>query len=95
MAATPLIVISPERQELELARARAVAEGARKERRRFLTIVAICYTWGLLGVALIGLSFHLTGFDGPQAALLGGILLLIGGPAWTLILCHWLEMQAR
>ena len=95
MTSIPLVVIPPERQTVELDRARAAAECARAEHRRFLRIVALCYAWGILGVALIGLSFHVTGFDRPQAALLGGILLLIGGPSWTLILSHWLETQAR
>jgi hypothetical protein len=95
MTSIPLVFITPERQARELNRARAAAESDRAEHRRFLRIVALCYAWGVLGVALIGLSFHLTGFDRPQAALLGGILLLIGGPSWTLILSHWVETQGR
>ena len=95
MSAAPLLRISPERQAMELDRARISAASARVEQRRFLRIIALCYGWGIAGVALIGLSFHLSGFDLPQATLLVGILLLIGGPSWTLILSHWLAMQGH
>lgn len=53
----------------------------------------MCLAWLLLGSTLLGLSFHVTDPDRAQAALLGALLVGNGGPAWTLLLSHWLAHQ--
>jgi len=91
MTALPLLTVSEERKQRELRRAVERAEPL--VRTRTLALMLLCGGWLLLGLALVGLSFHVTDGDRAQAALLGGLLVGNGGPSFTLILAHWLEQQ--
>jgi hypothetical protein len=93
MIAVPLIVIPEDRKARELQRATDIAEGARRERLRFVLLVALCFAWVLIGFALVGLGLHLTDPDRAQVAFLGGILVAVGAPAWTLIIHYWIQNQ--
>ncbi|MGH7645163.1 MAG: hypothetical protein ACREMR_06215 [Gemmatimonadales bacterium] len=93
MTAAPLVQIPDERKQQELRRAMARAGGEDPVRARLLLLTTLCLGWLLLGFGLLGLSFHLTDPDRAQAALLGAILVGNGGPAWTLLLSHWLAHQ--
>ncbi|MGH7674862.1 MAG: hypothetical protein ACREMV_06270 [Gemmatimonadales bacterium] len=89
----PLVEIPEERKLEELRRAMARADGGHPGHARAISLAMLCLAWLLLGFALLGLSFHLTDPDRAQAALLGAILVGNGGPAWTLLLSHWLAQQ--
>jgi len=88
-----LVDIPEERKQHELRRAMARAGADSPVRARFLLLALLCMAWLLLGFALLGLSFHLTDPDRAQVALLAAILVDNGGPAWTLLLSHWLAQQ--
>jgi len=89
----PLVVISEERKECELQRALDSARSEGIDRRHLLLLMAVCTGWVALGFVLLGLGFHLTDPDRAQAAFLSGVLAGNGGPAWTLILSHWIQSQ--
>ena len=89
----PLVVISEERKQRELQRALDIARSEGIDRRRFLFLMGICTGWVALGFLLLGLAFHLTDPDRAQTAFLSGVLVGNGGPAWTLIISHWLQSQ--
>lgn len=88
----PLVEIPDARKQQELRRAQACV-GTHPGRTRFLLLTLVCLAWLLLGFTLLGLSFHVTDPDRAQAALLGALLVGNGGPAWTLLLSHWLAHQ--
>ncbi len=93
MPPAPLVQIPEERKQQELRRAIARAGVEDPIRARLLLLAVLCLGWLLLGFALLGLSFHLTDPDRAQVALLAAILVGNGGPAWTLLLSHWLAHQ--
>jgi hypothetical protein len=89
MTYVPLVTIPEERSRQELRRAVQHATPS----RRFLWLALFCSAWLLLGLFLLGLSFHLANPDIAQVVFLVGILVGNGGPAWTLIIFFWLEQQ--
>lgn len=89
MTAAPLLVIPEERRRLELQRALEQGRAERLDRYRALGPALWCLGWILLGCVLLGLGFHLTDRDSAQAAFLAGILVGNAGPAWTVIIWHW------
>lgn len=91
MTTVLLLTISEERKQQELRRVGGHAEPV--VRARTLGLALLCSGWLLLGLALVGLSFHLNDGDRAQAALLAGLLVGNGGPSFTLIFAHWLEQQ--
>jgi hypothetical protein len=90
MTAVPLAVIPEGRRHQELRRALDRARAERLNRHHALLPALLCVVWVLLGCLLVGLDFHLTDPDRAEAAFLAGILVGNGGPAWTVIISHWL-----
>jgi hypothetical protein len=85
----PLLAIPERRRQYELRRAEDIARGSRRDRSRVLLLGGLCLVWWLVGVALLGLSWHLTDGDLARAALYGGLLVGNGGPWFTLVLAYW------
>jgi hypothetical protein len=90
MTAAPLAVIPEERKHQELRRALARARAEPLNGHHALSLALLCVLWVLVGCLLVGLGFHLTDPDRAEAAFLAGILVGNGGPAWTVIIWHWL-----
>ena len=85
----PLLLLSEERIQQELRRARAAAADARYDRRRNRWLLAACFLELGVGLALMMLGYHVVGEDFGQALFLGGILVGYLGPVWTCILVNW------
>jgi len=75
----------------ELERAAAIAAGAAAYRRQTVRLVLVCIGDYVVGVAIMGLSLHITDVNLAQVLFYVGLLRALGGPMWTVLFSLWLE----
>jgi len=89
----PLIALAPERVEREIKNAHLAAEQMLQYRRRLARVLWLCVAEWVAGYFLGMLVFHVTDESLGHILLLAAFLVILMGPAWTLILWHWLDEQ--
>jgi hypothetical protein len=89
MTNQPLLLLSTQRIQQEMERARGMGAAARYELVRHRWLLAACLVQFVAGLTLMVLGYHVTGEDVGQALFLGGLLIGYLGPVWTWILANW------
>lgn len=87
----PLLVLGEARIQDNLRRVAAVAADAAAYHRRNVRLVLICIDDFLVGLAIIGLSLHMTNGDLGQVVFYLGMLRALCVPMWTVLISLWLE----
>ncbi len=87
----PLLTLPEARMQHELERAAAIAAGAAVYRRKTVRLVLVCIGDYVVGVAIMGLSLHITDVNLAQVLFYVGLLRALGGPMWTVLFSLWLE----
>ena len=87
----PLLIIGDARIQDELRRAAAVAADFDAYHRQNRRLVLICINDFLIGLAIVGLSLHLSNGDLARVVFCLGLLRALCVPMWTVLLTLWLE----
>ncbi len=87
----PLLTLSEARIQDELRRATAIAADAAADRRKTVRLVLICIGDYVAGLAIVGLSLHMSDGDLAPVLFYAGLLRALCGPMWTVLLSLWHE----
>jgi hypothetical protein len=90
----PLLILPEARIQRELQHAQLAAAQMQTYRRQLRRVIGLCVIEVLVGYGFGVLAFHVHGEELGRAMYLAATLMITGGPAWTLLIWHWLENQS-